>query len=107
MFLLVAWMPVATVNALPCAVFCMSQANKAHDHHAMGADHPMAGHHMPGARMSAPQHCGAPELLVVTCVPAELPAFQTIDVAVVDAQVDVVTPLLSATPEFGTPPPRA
>ena len=107
LFLLVAWMPVATANALPCAVFCLFQANQGQDHHAMGAAHRLVGHHMPGARVSAPQHCGAPELLVVTCVPAELPAFQSIGVVVVDMHVDAVTPVLSATPEFGTPPPRA
>jgi hypothetical protein len=104
---MMAWLPVATANALPCAVFCLFQTNQAHGHHAMGAEHRMAGHHMPGARISAPQHCGAPELLVVTCVPPELPAFQSIDVAAVDMHVAAVTPLLSATPEFATPPPRA
>jgi hypothetical protein len=106
-FLFVTWMPVATANAVPCAVFCLFHTNQAHDHHATGADHRMAGHHMPGARISAPQHCGAPELLVVTCVPPELPAPLSIDLAVVDIQASAVIPLLSATPEFGTPPPRA
>jgi len=106
LFLLVAWIPVATANALPCAVFCLFQTSQAHGHHAMGADHPMAGHHMPGARISAPDHCGAPELLVVTCVPPELPALLSIHLTVADIHVGAVIPLLSAPPEFGTPPPR-
>ena len=107
MFLFVTWMPVATANAVSCAAFCLFGTEVvAHGHHrAMGAEHRMAGHHMPGARISAPQHCGAPELLVVTCVPPELPAPLSIDLAVVDIQASAVIPLLSATPEFGTPPP--
>jgi hypothetical protein len=109
LFLLMAWMPVATANAAACAAFCLFGTEvAAHSHHhSMGAEHRMAGHHMAGARVSAPQHCGMPDLLVVTCVPPELSAFPSVDVALVDVHVDVATPLLSATPEFATPPPRA
>lgn len=108
LFLLLAWMPVATANAVTCAAFCLLATEMtAHDHHAMGAEHRQMGHHMPGAKVSAPEHCGMPDLLVVSCVPAELPAFPSVDVAVVDVHVDVASPLLSAPPECGTPPPRA
>ena len=108
LFLLLAWGPVATANAVTCAAFCLFGTEVvAHGRHAMGAEHRQMGHHMPGARVSAPEHCGMPELLVVTCVPPELPATPSIDFAVVEVHVDTAVPLLSATPEFGTPPPRA
>jgi hypothetical protein len=102
-------MPVATANAAACAAFCLFGTEvAAHSHHhAMGAEHRMAGHHAPGARVSAPEHCGIPELLVVSCVLPELPATPSTDIAVVDVHVDAAVPLPSATPEFGTPPPRA
>lgn len=108
LFLLVAWMPVATANAVSCAAYCLLGTEMAtHDHHAKGAEHRQTGHHMPGARVSAPEHCGMPDLLVVACVPAELPAPPSIAVVVVDVHVAAAEPLLSDIPEFDPPPPRA
>lgn len=107
LFLLLAWGPVATANAVPCALFCLLEARLAHPNHAMEQGNPLAGHHMPGARISAPEHCSAPELLVVAFVPPELPTPPSIVAVVADMQVPVVIPMQSAPPEFGTPPPRA
>jgi hypothetical protein len=105
LFLFLAWVPVATANALPCAAFCLLEANLA-QHYGMGDQDSHMAHHMQGAKISASGHCGTPQLLVVAFVPAELPAPPSINVAVADVQVSTVIPMVSATPEFATPPPR-
>jgi hypothetical protein len=103
LFLLLVWAPVATANALPCAVHCMLEAALA-GAHGMGGQDPMMAHH--GATMCPCGHCSTPQLLVVAFVPPEMPAPPSVEVAVSDMPVAAPLPLLSTTPEFGTPPPR-
>jgi hypothetical protein len=105
--LLFLWLQVATANALPCAISCLLEESVVHHHHAAGdEDHPI-GHHVSGAKISAPQSCGTPQLMVVAFAPPQFPTPPS--VTVVTIQMHVASPafMLSATPEFGTPPPRA
>ena len=73
-FLFVLWVQVATANALPCAVSCLLERDVAHHHHAMGDEDHLIGHHMSGAKISSPENCGTPQLLVVAFVAPE-PSF--------------------------------
>jgi hypothetical protein len=106
LFLFVAWIQVATANALPCAISCLLEANVAHHHHAAGDEDHAVGHHMSGAKISSPENCGVPQLMVVAFVPAEFPTPPSVEVAVVQTQVALPSAVLSAVPEFATPPPR-
>src|ERR1051326_7945586 len=106
LFLFMAWIQVATANALPCAISCLLEAKVEHHHHpGMDEDHAI-GHHLSGAKISAPENCGTPQLMVVAFAPPDFPVSPSVDVALTDVHLAVVTPILSATPEFGTPPPR-
>src|SRR5437763_8992707 len=107
LFLFVAWVQVATANALPCAVSCMLEANVAHHHHpGMDEDHAI-GHHMSGAKISAPENCGVPQLMTVAFVPPDFPLPPSVEVAVVHESPAAPATVISAVLEFATPPPRA
>ena len=72
-FLFVAWLQVATANALPCAVSCMLEKDVAHHHHpGMDEDHAI-GHHMSGSKISSSEQCGVPQLMVVAITPTQFP----------------------------------
>ncbi len=107
LFLLVLWAQVATANALPCGLSCALAKDVAHHvHDGMGEDHPV-GHHLPGAKISAPENCGTPQLLVASFVPPDFPVPPSVAVAVVQS-VHLAPPVyVSAVQEFATPPPRA
>jgi hypothetical protein len=105
LFLFLIMIPIATANGLPCAMFCLLESRLAHHHHQM--DQHMAGHHAAGAKLSSPEHCTAPSLLVVAAIRPEFPAHPDVVLATSVVEPSSPHPLLSATPEFGTPPPRA
>jgi hypothetical protein len=78
-----------------------------HHHHAMGdEDHPI-GHHIAGSKISAPENCGTPQLLVAAAVPAEFPTPPAVEVAVETVAWSVPATYRPAVLEFATPPPRA
>lgn len=106
-FLLLLWGQVATVNALPSSISCLlEQASSPHHHDHHDADHAV-GHHVAGAKISAPEDCGAPQLLVADFVPADFPEHPSEEVAVVMVSDLLPAVLVSAVREFVTPPPRA
>jgi hypothetical protein len=106
LFLFVAWIQVATANALPCALSCLLEANVAHHHHpGVDEDHAI-GHHASGAKISSPENCGVPQLMVVAFMPPEFPTPPSVTVALVHTQLALPSAFLSAVPEFATPPPR-
>ena len=109
MFLFVLWAQVATANALPCGLSCALAKDVAHHEHdgmGMGEDHPV-GHHMAGAKVSAPENCGTPQLLVASFVPPDFPMPPSVAVAVVQVDQIASQVYISAVQEFATPPPRA
>jgi hypothetical protein len=106
-FLFVLWVQVATANALPCAVSCLLEKDVAHHHHALGDEDHLIGHHMSGARISAPENCGTPQLLVVAFDRPDFPTPPSIEVAILHLSPTARMQLVSAVPEFATPPPRA
>ena len=105
-FLFLAWIQVATANALPCAVSCLLDQRVAHHHHpGMDEDHAL-GHHTSGAKISAPENCGTPQLMVVAFVPPDFPLPPSVSVGS-PASLPVAAPAVpSPAPEFATPPPR-
>jgi hypothetical protein len=106
-FLFLLWGQVATANALPCGLQCAVAEDVAHHvHHGVGEDHAV-GHHMAGAKISAPERCGTPQLLVAVFVPADFPTPPSIAVAEFTQSPAVPVTFVSAVPEFATPPPRA
>src|SRR4051812_14318193 len=107
LFLFLAWVQVATANALPCAVSCMLEKGVAHHHHAgMDEDHAI-GHHMSGAKVSAPENCGVPQLMTVAFVPPDFPLPPSVEVAETHITRAAPATVISAVLEFATPPPRA
>jgi hypothetical protein len=105
--LLLLWAQVATANALPCGLECaLAKEMIHHEHHDMGNDHPI-GHHMGGATISAPEHCGTPQLLVAMFVPPEFPVSPSVNVPLGIPTDSPATAFVSAVTEFATPPPRA
>ena len=105
--LLLVWAQVATANALPCGIQCMLEQNVAHHvHHGLGEDHAI-GHHAAGAKVSAPEYCGTPQLMVVAAVWPDFPTLPSVEVAVTHITLTAALPVFSSTPEFDTPPPRA
>ncbi len=109
-FLLLLWAQVATANALPCGLECALFRDAAeaphHVHDAMGQDHAV-GHHMATNKVSSPEHCGTPQLLVAMFVPATFPASPDVPVSVAVPQDEQPGTFVSAVQEFSTPPPRA
>lgn len=106
-FLFLVWAQVATANALPCGINCLLGEEVAHHvHEGHGEDHAV-GHHMAGAKISAPEFCGTPQLLVVTFVPPDFPVAPMTAVRLVSEPDILAVSLISAVPEFATPPPRA
>ena len=106
-FLFLLWAQVATANALPCGISCLLGENVAHHHHEGQDENHAIGHHMAGAKISAPEFCATPQLLVTTFVPADFPTPPSVDVAVVEFSEAMPATFSSAAPEFATPPPRA
>jgi hypothetical protein len=108
-FLFLLWGQVATANALPCGISCYLTKDAAMHQMPDGstmADHPV-GHHMSGPRLSAPEECGTPQLLVVAVTPADFPVSPSVHVAVLESAQVQPSAAVSAVPEFSTPPPRA
>ena len=108
-FLFLLWAQVATANALPCGISCYLTKDAGMHQMPDGstmADHPV-GHHMSGARVTAPEECGTPQLLVAMFVPADFPVFPSVDVAVRYVSERAPATFVSAVTEFATPPPRA
>ena len=64
------------------------------------------GHHIAGPKVSAPENCGTPQLLVATFVPPDFPAPPSFTVAVSHVEPVMVAPVRSIAPSFDTPPPR-
>src|SRR5688572_25770109 len=81
-FLFLLWAQVATANALPCGLSCLRGEEVGHHHHEGQDEDHAVGHHMAGAKISAPEYCGTPQLLVTTFVPAEFPVSPSTNVAV-------------------------
>src|SRR5882672_9967714 len=81
-FLFLLWAQVATANALPCSISCLLEIDTAHHHHATGDENHHIGHHIAGSKISAPENCGSPQLLVAAFVPAEFPTPPAVEVAV-------------------------
>ncbi len=107
MFLFLLWAQVATANALPCGLSCaLTKEAVHHMHDGMMDDHPV-GHHVAGNKLSSPENCGTPQLLVAMFVPADFPAPPSVEVPVTVTRQMVATTVASAVPEFATPPPRA
>ncbi|MBI4421139.1 MAG: hypothetical protein HY560_09965 [Gemmatimonadetes bacterium] len=105
--LLLVWVQVATANALPCGIECFLAEQVAHhDHAGLGEDHAI-GHHIAGAKISAPEYCGTPQLLVVAADWPDFPTLPAVAVAVTQVALAAPLPVISSTPEFDTPPPRA
>lgn len=104
--LLLAWAPVATANAVTCAVWCEMNGGVAAHHASMQAEHHHgAGQTAPATKIAGP-NCASPDLLVVTAVSVEavaLPAVLSTAVA-----VDVASPasFVSSFVAADTPPPR-
>jgi hypothetical protein len=105
--LFVLWIQVATANALPCALSCLLEKSVEQHHHEGFSENHAIGHHMSGAKISAPENCGTPQLLVAAFVAPDFPTPPSIEVAVVQLVQAAPAQLLSAVPEFATPPPRA
>ncbi|MBI4500980.1 MAG: hypothetical protein HY700_07445 [Gemmatimonadetes bacterium] len=107
LFLFLAWVQVATANAMPCAVSCLLEKDLAHHHHeGLNEDHAI-GHHMSGSAISAPEFCGTPQLMVVSFVPPDFPLPPMVEVAVLHLAPAAPVSVVSAVLEFATPPPRA
>jgi hypothetical protein len=108
-FLFLLWGQVATANALPCSVSCLRELEAAHHHHdmVMGDEGHAVGHHAAGAKISAPENCGTPQLLVAAAVVPDFPTPPAIEVAVESVHWVFPASAASAVPEFNTPPPRA
>ena len=105
-FLLLSWAQVATANALPCGIACLLEIDTAHHHHAAADEDHAIGHHIAGPKVSAPENCGTPQLLVATFVPPDFPAPPSFTVAVSHVEPVMVAPVRSIAPSFDTPPPR-
>lgn len=105
--LLLAWAPVATANAVTCAVWCEMNGGLAAHHGSVHGEHDHGGKNqaVPGATIASPD-CNSPDLLLVTAVGVEslaLPAVVSTAVA-----VDVMIPASFASSFIGAdpPPPR-
>src|SRR6266571_2250764 len=96
--LLLAWAQVATANALPCGISCLLGKDVVHHHHADGDEDHAIGHHAAGAKVSAPEYCGTPQLLVTTFVPPDFPTPPSVTVAVAHVSLTAPLPVFSATP---------
>ena len=107
LFLFLVWTQVATANALPCGISCLLAQDVAHHHHEGQDEDHAVGHHMAGARISAPEFCGTPQLLVTTFVTPDFPTPPSVQVAEVAYSDALPATFVSATQEFATPPPRA
>jgi len=106
-FLFLLWVQVATANALPCALSCLLEKDVAQHHHEGFDESHAIGHHMSGAKISAPENCGTPQLLVAVFVAPDFPTSPSVAVAVFHASPSYATVFHSVVPEFTTPPPRA
>jgi hypothetical protein len=108
--LLFAWAPVATANAVPCAVWCYMNGGL---HHHVAQVH--SGHHHGGAPASQHDcrtaiggtHCGTPELMVVAAVAPRALSVPTQAVTAGDPPVASPISFMPSSSGTQTPPPKA
>jgi len=111
LLLTLLWAQIATANAIPCAIHCHEMAAHMAGETAMHAGVPGMSHGvmhgMSAPALSAPEHCGAPLLLVTLVVQPDLPAVASVSVPVLQQRDGAPLSPRSAPPAFDTPPPRA
>jgi hypothetical protein len=107
--LLLVWAQVATANALPCAICCLLDENKARqEHHGMAMpEHSQIGQGVAGANVVVSQSCGKPQLLAVTFLSPALPLAPVVINTRAQNSPETTASVPSPTPRFDTPPPRA
>jgi len=106
--LLLAWAPIATANAVTCAVWCELNGGVSGHHAAAvhgGHDHGGVQQAGNGNAISDPS-CSSPDLLVVSAIAPEVPAAPSVTVTAGDPPVSELFSLASAFQAFDTPPPR-
>lgn len=105
--LLLAWAPVATANAITCAVWCEMNGGLSTHHASMHGEHDHGGvtQGATGKTVNAPD-CGSPDLLLVTAVAPDALAIPFMSVTMIEPPVASLHSFISSLSQANSPPPR-
>lgn len=104
--LLLAWAPIATANAVTCAIWCELNGGLSNHHASVHAEHDHGGaQQTPGGTISD-TNCSSPDLLVVSVVAPDLLVVPSAIVTAAEPPVASPISIIVAYTGSKTPPPR-
>lgn len=107
--LLLAWAPVATANAMTCAIWCELNGGLSNHHAAAvhgGHDHGGVQQTKNGGTIADPS-CSSPDLIVICAIAPDVLVAPTGIVSAAEPPVASPISLITAHAGSQTPPPRA